>query len=195
MNPNFQNPNPQQQNLKKQEETMGFDKYVAVALIVGLIAGFIIGQSFDGKDGDNMKKSATSTNNIFVGGENATSSASTSSIKLGANTIGSIMNIEDVEVSDQKAGQSVVISSLNLDKSYWVAVRDNQDTTKNPYILGARRISAGDYKDITIRLSRATVAGKSYDIVFYKDSATFNYNASQLVMDGGKLKAATFKAN
>ena len=181
MNPNDNRPGQPQQP----QQEMGFDKYVAITLVVGLIAGFIIGHSVgsSGNDKDSDKASSTGSKMIF-GDENEDTSKAPSNEDID----------EGIQVSDQSEGNMVVISNLSIDESYWVAVRDSVSTNKVPYILGAKRVVAGNYSDLSIYVNRATVAGKKYDIVFYKDSATFNYDASMLVMNGSTVAAATFEA-
>lgn len=194
MNQHYQNnqhnqPKPFQQQNKPQNaaEPMGFDKYVAIALVVGLIAGFVIGHSVGSsktKEGNN----ASSTNSMIYG-ENEDSDNSSVNNTPVLNGVD-----EEIKVSDQKEGNYVIVSKLVLNEGYWVAVRDSQSTTKIPYILGAKRVAAGSYDDLSIYVNRATEAGKKYDIVFYKDGASFNYDASMLVMNGSTVAAATFQA-
>ncbi len=192
----FQNVPPTSSN-SPHGETMGFDKYVAIALIVGLIAGFIIGQSVGSNDSDSDDENASSTQNIIFGENGATTTSITPRGSQGASVIGASMvgTDDEVEVSNQKTGNNVVISKLEISKPYWVAVRDSQSTTKVPYILGAKRMTAGTHNNLSIFVSRATQSGKKYDIVFYKDGATFNYSGSNLIMNGSKLAGSTFEAN
>ena len=173
-------------------QEMVFDKYVAIALVVGIIAGFIIGHSV-GASKVKINSNATSTSDLIYGENGATSSSSMmddDDIKGGA-----MMSGDKVSVSNQKAGNTVVVSKLNLDKSYWVAVRDSRSTNVAPRVLGAKKIMAGSHSDVAIYVSRATEAGKSYDVVLFKDAPDFNYSASMMVMDGTEPVGATFKAN
>jgi hypothetical protein len=187
---NQQNQNKPFQQMSQQKkvetETMGFDKYVAIALVVGLIAGFVIGQSVGSNKGK-VGKNATSTNSDLVyGGEDVENDDEENS---------EVVENNEIEISDQKEGNSVVISNIKLDTSYWVAVRDSQSTTKVPYILGAKRVAAGNYTNMSIYVNRPTVSGKSYDIVFYKDSKAFDYSPTKIVMNGDSVAQATFQAN
>lgn len=171
---------------------MVFDKYVAIALIVGIIAGFIIGHSV-GSSKAKVDSNATSTSESLLYGEATTTGATPSGngMMMGS----AMMSGDKISVSDQKAGHQVIVSKLTLDKAYWVAVRDSRSTTKVPYILGAKKLAAGTYVDESIYVSRATEAGKSYDIVLFKDGPNFNYSPSMMVMDGMDPVEATFKAN
>jgi len=176
-----------QSNQPAQQESMGFDKYVAIALVVGLIAGFVIGQSA-GSNTKKVDKNATSTGSDMIFGEEQEDENSTT---MAGDSMKSVD--EEIKVDEQKAGNTVTISRLVLDKSYWVAIRDSQISTKKPYILGSKRLTAGTYTDLSIYVSRATEVGKKYDIVFYKDGPTFNYSSSMMVRNGDSVSAATFE--
>lgn len=64
------------QNMNRQQnESMGFDKYVAIALIVGLIAGFIIGNSVGSSRTAKMSKTATTTDSVIYGNKDASTTA------------------------------------------------------------------------------------------------------------------------
>jgi hypothetical protein len=100
-----------------------------------------------------------------------------------------------VTVSDQKAGNTVVLSNINLPVGEWVAVRDNF-VGKPEYILGAAYFAAGSQNNIELHISRATVPGTSYQIVLFKDSAnhSFNYTSDNLVNGNGNPVVAVFTA-
>jgi len=169
-------------NPAKQEDFV-FDKYVAIALVVGLVAGFIIGNSVGGsRDGENA----------LVYNGNATSTATTTSASI--NGIGSAEVGGDwLVVPDQEEGNNVVISKLTLDKSYWVAIRDNEESVENAFVLGARKIFPGTYTDLSIYANRPTVSGNKYDIVFYNDNGgEFDYSDANLVKNDSEMLRATF---
>jgi hypothetical protein len=189
---NTQNQNPPQQ---KANPDFVFDKYVAIALVVGLIAGFIIGDSFG------SKKSVP--NNSLVFGDNATTSSSTMSDMSGMTSMNSgttsgamstptTVTSSDITVGDQKPGSYVTISKISLDKNYWVAIRDNSDTTKTPYVLGAQKVFAGTHNNVSVYVSRMLDAGKSYEVVLYNDSADFNFSPSNIVMNDSSIVRSTF---
>ena len=93
-----------------------------------------------------------------------------------------------VSVVDQSAGNSVVVKSVSLSKLGWVAVR------ANGWILGAQRLQAGTYSNVTVSLLRATKAGNSYEVVLYYDNGdkVFNLHTDTIVTkaDGTDLSAA-----
>ena len=164
--------NPEIQN---KSETFVFDKYIAIALVAGLIIGFIIGININKPV---SQKAEDTSKNIF---QDATST--------------SFLTSDSITVPEQKAGSSVLVSKVNLDKPYWVAVRENKDTSKFPYILGAIKLQAGTYSDVNVFVSRNTESGKKYDVVFYKDSPDFDYSEGNLILNGSSTVGATFTAN
>jgi hypothetical protein len=176
---------------KKAGEEMVFDKYVAIALVVGIVAGFIIGNSV-GASKNKVDTAATSTSENMIFGDEATS---TSQAEETDTSPMALVETDKLSVKDQKAGHYVVLSNLTLDKTYWVAVQDSRTTNTKTYILGAKKIMPGTYTDNSIYVSRATEAGKSYDVVFYQDRGDFNYSPSLLVTEKGQPIGATFKAN
>lgn len=157
----------------KTSEAFVFDKYIAIALVAGLIIGFIIGHGAGSANGKRQ------VDDLNVVSENASST-------LKAN--------DWLAIDDQKAGSAVVVSKITLSAPYWVAVRENTETSRYPYILGALKLQAGTYHDVNLFVSRDTEAGKKYDVIFYKDSPDFDYSQSMLVQDGSSTIGATFNA-
>lgn len=66
--------------------------------------------------------------------------------------------------ADQTAGMSVMVSGIQVAGDSWVAVREADGSR----VLGAALVTAGT-KSATVELLRATVAGKSYEVVIYTD--------------------------
>lgn len=162
-------------NTPAKQQDFVFDKYVAIALVVGLVAGFIIGNS-TGRDNDGAL--------VYSG--NATSTA-TSTVSLTA------AGGEWLVVPDQAEGNNVIISKITLDKTYWVAIRDNEESVENAFVLGARKIFPGTYADLSIYANRPTVNGNKYDIVFYNDNGgDFDYSEANLVKNGSATLRTTF---
>lgn len=147
------------------------------AVVVGLIIGFIAGAYWSkGQTDTQENENATTTSQAMMQTTN---------------------NGIAVEMKDQAVGSNVVIDKLNLDASYWVAIRDDSSTNKISYILGARRFQKGDYQNVTIVLpTRVLETGKSYEVSLYKDmGGDFDYKAENLIVSNGKSSIYTFKAN
>ncbi|MFA6297472.1 MAG: hypothetical protein WC629_02820 [Candidatus Paceibacterota bacterium] len=164
------------QEIQKKSEGFVFDKYIAIALVVGLVIGFIIGNSINKPFSE--KKELDNSRVVF---QDATSTT----LEAG----------DWLTVPEQKAGSSVLVSKVTIDKPYWIAVRENKDTSKFPYILGAIKLQAGTYSDVNVFISRNTETGKKYDVIFYKDSPDFDYSEGNLVINGSSTVGSTFTAN
>lgn len=69
---------------------------------------------------------------------------------------------ESVSVSDQPAGETVLVDAISITSPSWVVVREEG------WILGARRVDESG-SEISVPLLRATEAGGSYEVVIYID--------------------------
>lgn len=163
------------------------------ALIVGLIVGFLIGAFY-------VKHTERTENDMVNVGDMDMNATTTSTTTTATNTVMLAghpnSGNSEVTIADKRAGNAVTLSTVTLNRSYWVAVRDSSTDVASPYILGARRIQAGSYQNVSIALSRDTVAGKRYDIVLYKDNGgPFNYDESNLIeVNNGSPVLYTFGA-
>lgn len=179
------------------QKTPSFNTYVGMTLVVGLVIGFIVGNLSAGKNAV-VKNNANSS--LYGNSTTTGDSAMTGNMLKGSDSASSGLSMGNasgdwLDVLDQPAGHYVTIAKLNLDKPYWIAVRDSAEAVKNPYILGAKHVQKENYKDVQIYVPRATVSGQTYDIVFYKDAPTFNYDSTNLVKNGSEILRASFKAN
>jgi hypothetical protein len=122
------------------------NKYVWIAVAVGVITGNIIGVTF-------FKDKA------------GTGPADTSVLEIGVTEASPFL----VRVSDQPAGPTVVVSEMKSSAtSTWLAVRE-QNGDLLGQILGARRIDAPSATGISIELLRSTVPNLMYAVVLYAD--------------------------
>ena len=174
-----------------------FTMNVIGALILGLIIGFIIGAYYTRHESAGVNQNP--------GGVMETASSTPESLATSTtatNLYGDMAGHPEAEnakatVLNVRAGNNVILDNLVIGSSYWVAVRDNPEGAKLPYILGARRMQAGSYTNVSIALSRNTVSGKKYDIVLYKPvGGYFNYDFSNLAKVNGTNSPAltTFTA-
>lgn len=161
-------------------QEMVFDKYVAIALVVGIIAGFIIGNSV-GASKSKVASNATTTSEAMLDDEKGT--APITEDEQGWISV----------KSDLKPGNTVTLSRIDLDQTFWVAIRDSREDDPTPYVLGAKKLMKGVHVNEDIYVSRAIEAGKSYDVVLYKDMGDFNYDASLLIESDGEPVGTTFK--
>jgi hypothetical protein len=72
-----------------------------------------------------------------------------------------------LSVEDQSAGDVVNITHLNILDSNWIAVYDEREGQPG-YIMGARRVHAGD-SETQIELLRPTIKGEHYYVSILSD--------------------------
>jgi hypothetical protein len=166
----------------------------AIALIVGLVAGFLIGWYW--YKGICQRAAGTeTTGGLFddlSNGENATSTDNNGTITSSTTKPSvSVTGTGTLKVNDQKAGSVVTVSHVDAPGTTWVTVRDLVNG-KVGNILGAQRIS-GTSNNISVSLLRPTKAGSSYRIYLYKDNGdmTFNSKTDSFIIG----MTADFKAN
>lgn len=100
-------------------------------------------------------------------------------------------------VSNQPAGERVVVSMVSLAMNGWVAVHESYADGSLGNILGARRFDAGKYFGETIELLRNTMEDGAYMLVLRSDDgvAGFDHTREMLVKDkAGNLISGTFIA-
>ena len=98
-------------------------------------------------------------------------------------------------VTDQMAGDSVMVEEAQSDASVWLAVRENNGELLGR-ILGARRMDAGEVSGLKIELLRPTTANLMYAIVMYRDDGDglFDNKIDPLVEEEGLPIMAQFIA-
>lgn len=135
------------------------------------------GGALSGITGGNA--SSTGSTSLTSGSSSPTSTAGTVPVSTGAQG-------EQVTVDDQPAGVIVRITSMNLSRSTWVAVRDERS------VMGAAWFAAGE-KTGTVELLRGTEAGKTYSVVLYIDNGNhaFDLASDELVTGVGDTFVAT----
>lgn len=98
-----------------------------------------------------------------------------------------------ITVTDQKAGALVALGALTFPaKSGWVVVRDYKDMVPGN-VLGAARFNSDEgLVPTSVELIRNTVAGNTYQIVFYSNTGAIDFKLGEdTVIDG---PSASFKA-
>jgi hypothetical protein len=87
-----------------------------------------------------------------------------------------------IVVSDQPAGESVVVGPVAVPVISWVAIRESNNDVVGR-ILGAQKVVPGLHDSVTIELLRPTVASVMYAAVFYEDDGNgeFDYKNDKLI--------------
>lgn len=164
--------------------------------VVGLVLGFVLGWML-GNSGDTLTRANTSTAKEKSNVSTTTTTTNVSGI-IDALTQGSSPSAEGeakIVVSNQKTGSVVTVSSVAVDASAWVAVREDSNGIVGN-ILGARRVDQGETKDVQVVLLRSTEAGKTYRVVLFKDNGDkeFDYKTDSPMTSGGALISEAFTA-
>ncbi len=96
---------------------------------------------------------------------------------------------ETVAVSNQAAGKTVALTNMSLTRASWVAVRDDQS------IMGAAWFPSSATSG-EVKLQRATVKGKTYNVVIYVDDGDkkFDFKKDQLITAEGGPVGISFDA-
>lgn len=158
-----------------------FSTPVVIALIVGIILGFAIGNYTQrGKGGvavDEALDDDTAAPEVVV---------------AGAELEGDAVAVSTV---DQPAGKIVLVSNVTLDKTAWLAVQNYSDGQLSN-VLGAHRLAAGNYASDIIDLVIPTVADKTYAITVFYDEGDLNFSRKNdiPVLKSGSPIFATFVA-
>lgn len=97
---------------------------------------------------------------------------------------------ESITVEAQSAGATVEISSMELTRASWVAVRDDMS------ILGASWFPSSATSG-TVKLQRALSNGNTYRVVIYVDDGDkkFDFKADKLLTVDGQPISVSFLAN
>ncbi len=153
-------------------------------LVAGIILGVLLTTAWSSYEGEVGPASAATTT-AQVAGASTSAPAATKTTPTEPPLV----------VADQAAGQSVIISRLNIARSTWVVVYVSREG-KPGNALGARLFFAGD-KQGKVGLLRNTQAGQSYFVGLSVDDGDRKFSLSKdkplADADGGPLWA-TFRA-
>ncbi len=179
---------------------------IIAALVVGFLVGWAVGKQ--STKATPSKMTATSTPTTMATGTNkntftVTADKTAMGVQQNAQGMEGTRGTPDlvaqgtgsVSVGSQKAGATVLVSAVTLEKTGWVAVRED-DNGSLGWILGAQRLPAGSHKDIAVQLLRSTAAGKKYSAVLYSDNGdgAFAKASDILLVKNGEPIASSFTA-
>lgn len=146
-----------------------------IFLIIGLLVGFGVGWYVSNLNGDN-----TPTKEEVSETDTETS-----------------VSKNDLSVSDQPAGLTVLIDSVSLKEPKWIAVREDINGEMGN-ILGALRLQEGAHEGVEVELLRGTNPEELYYVVLYEDNGgdTFDHNFDSLITSEAEEPVlTTFIAN
>lgn len=106
-----------------------------------------------------------------------------------------ITRLSHVTVANQPAGSEVVVTEVALNRTTWVAVKEELPAGGGS-ILGAQRLESGLSDQATIKLLRPTVPGGQYAVLLYEDNGDllFDHKTDQLLTELGQPLVVRFTA-
>ena len=167
-------------------------------LVIGLIVGFLVGYishraSEQNDDALSGQKQFVDDSSVLPQRNDTVSNDVTS---VTPSNITNNTSDYKVEAENQKAGSVAVVKTFNTSKRSWIAIADDRDGDIG-YVLGAYRLSAGQYQNVEIDLVKPMQAGAKYHVIVYEDNGdnSFNYKTDTLVLDSnGKVLQSEFTA-
>ncbi len=106
------------------------------------------------------------------------------------------INSDAIDVLNQPAGRAVLVRSVTLTATSWLAVRDTNTDGSVGNILGAVRRDAGDHTDIIVDLLRSTEPDRKYVVTVIADNGdgVFDPKTDTSPSDASAPIIATFTA-
>lgn len=148
------------------------NKGIVIALVAGLVIGYVAGASWSGVGNGRVAGIKTTTNNESEPAEG-----------------------NSITAKDQSAGREVLVDTVKNDKPVWVAVREDQDG-KAGDIIGAKLLSAaGERQNVAVYLIVPSTAGTKYHVSLYADDGDqlFDNHQDELVKNSaGAVLDAVF---
>ncbi len=151
--------------------------HMIVAGIAGILVGFFAGWMWvdTGKDKPASETTDTASSidlNDFPSDElkKADNSKETSEVTPPTPPTPSVSAASDnkISVEIQSAGKEVAVSSVALTGESWIVIHEDE-AGKPLRILGAKRLNAGTYTNVVVKLLRETVEGHTYYAMLHGD--------------------------
>lgn len=188
------------------EKSRWFTGPTFTTFLIGIIIGFSVNSFFGGSLFSDDSIGAddaplSQTENTASLGELTGDVAETDGAGLSDGKKSPVASIVDGEnifvVSNQPAGERVIISMVSLSSDGWVAVRETDASGALGNILGARRFKSGKYFGEAVELLRGTTEDGVYAVVLHADNgdSEFDYASEVPAKDKkGNLISSTFTA-
>lgn len=163
-----------------------------IVFLIGFLFGLLIGPTFSGDNGTSVEEEEVIeevTEEEKVLGE----SAKTDTTTVTTTTVDTTLN--NITVTDQIAGDRVLISLVSLSDGGWVVVHEIVDGVP-ANALGAQRFDMGVHKDMSVDLLRQTEVGHTYVAILYSDNGDGMFSLGEdipFVNTSGEFISATFQ--
>jgi len=174
------------------------NKYITKASVSALILGLILGFA-SGSYWSKAKTEKVSENSGDQSGDKMMVDNNAPDSSMAGTNEGQTVHTDTVSdqsiinASNQKAGDSVLVSKVVTNTEIWVAVREDVEGELGN-ILGARRIDAGTTENIVVLLLRSTVPDTKYHVVLYRENGdgVFDNKTDTLLETGGRIIESSF---
>ena len=153
-------------------------KQVWIALIVGLVIGFLVGVAAFYERDEEPEMIDEEREDLALNGNATALSADDDRKALETESV--FVESELVHIKDQSAGNTVFISRVELKGSGWVAIHDDIEDAPGS-ILGAQRFDAGVYQG-TVNLLRPTEVGDTYHATLWRDNGDNEFDHTQDIL-------------
>lgn len=159
---------------------------VVLSIVLGLIVGFALGVLWQ-----NSAVSENSNEEEVTLGDINLSEEFESFTELEV-----VSGSGSISVKDQKDGDFVLVSKIDIENDGWVAVREDSDNGFGN-ILGALFVEAGSHSDVQVPLLRGTEAGNKYYVVLFADNGDrlFNHTVDPIIQKDGEVVVSSMVAN
>ena len=167
-----------------------------ICFILGVIVGIIIMSLLPGGSpdtGTNTGDGAATGESAMVGGVNlSVDGVSNNGVDRGEPVV---TRLSHVSVANQPFGTTVVVTNIALNRTTWVAVKEELPTGAGN-LLGARRLPAGLHDNTEVELLRSTALGGQYAVLLYEDDGdlVFDHKTDWLVTELGQPVVVRFTA-
>ena len=172
-----------------------FSGPVVLALVIGLVIGFALGVFWKNMMDPKMDADTNVVSDEISFNEEYTDSVVSRYVE-GVDFVTLFIEGEGtLQVEDQTAGTFVNVSSVNMSKDSWVAVREDMPGGFGN-ILGAKFVPAGTHTDVRVNVLRNTEAGNTYHVVLFEDNGDelFNYTVDGMMVQDGSAILSSFVA-
>ena len=168
-----------------------------VAFATGLLIGGLLVWIFSGSPKAEVSKTdqnTKTTQTVATTSQTNTSVATATSKPSEVSKPTLVTGEGKIEVKDQKAGTAIALESAVFPTDEgWIGVRDYANGKASGLLGVARYSKAQGLIPQTIRLQRATEAGKTYAVVFYTENGDRTFSLSNDTLVEGPI--ATFSTN
>ncbi len=164
-----------------------------IGFLVGILLIYLWGQLFNNKADTDITDFTITTESQEISNDDENSTDSTDKTSTITNTVGS----DAIKVEDQKAGDIVQVSNINMPESGWVVIHEIKDGII-ANALGASFVEMGENDNVSVYLLRNTTQAGEYAVILYGDDGDrqFSLTSDSPILDvNGDFIMSKFNTN